>query len=64
VTGDYELHFSPAGGFWLVSGGDLDVAVRVLSVSARHVTMRWDNSNLAVADDLPAATFARRTPAP
>lgn len=64
VTGDYELHFASSGAFWLVNGGFLDVAIRVLSISARHVTMRWDNGVLAVPTTLDPATFARPTARP
>ncbi len=64
VTGTYEVHFTERANYWLVSGGAFDVAVRVLGISARHVTLTWKNSDITTPKDVAAAQFVKPTPLP
>jgi hypothetical protein len=63
VTGDYELHFAQTAGYWLISDGSIDVAVRFLGISARHVVLNWQNSGVTTPADISAAEFAPPAPA-
>jgi hypothetical protein len=48
VTGDYEIDFTDAGAYWLVSGGFADISARVMGIAAKHVVLRWANTHDAV----------------
>jgi hypothetical protein len=64
VTGNYELHFADSAGYWLVSGGAFDVAVRILGISAKHVVLQWDNRDFVAPADISIAQFQTPSPGP
>jgi ATP-dependent protease HslVU (ClpYQ) peptidase subunit len=64
ITGNYEVHFAESAGYWLVSGGTFDLAVRVLGISAKHVALQWNNSDFATPADISATQFQTPAPAP
>jgi CubicO group peptidase (beta-lactamase class C family) len=61
VTGTYEIHFSAAGSYWLVSDGIADLAVRFFGISAKHVVLHWENDDVSPSSDLSEAAFTPPT---
>ena len=64
VTGNYEVHFADSAGYWLVSGGAFDLAVRILGISAKHVVVQWNNTDFATPADISATQFQTPPPPP
>ena len=60
-TGTVDLHFMQSGNAWLVSGGTVDVSVRVFGISAKHVTITWANTNFTAPQTIPDAAFTSPT---
>jgi len=58
TSGEYDLRFGTAAGYWLVTGGSIDDTARLFGFSAIHVVLRWNNSNISPADALPPTTFS------
>jgi hypothetical protein len=64
ITGHYTIDFAPFGSYWLVSGGLIDINVRLFGIAAKHATLRWAISGVETPPSIPDETFAPPTPQP
>jgi hypothetical protein len=63
VTGTVDLRFGDVGGYYLVTGGNIDANVRSIGLSAGHVETTFAYTNMAFPAHLPDAAFTNE-PAP
>jgi len=57
-TAVYELHFADVGGYWVQTGGTLDVTARVVGIAAGHGVWRFRLLDMQFPDSLPPEAIA------
>jgi hypothetical protein len=57
VTGSIELRFGDVGNYYLVTGGDIDVNVRSIGISAARIDTSFAYADMAFPDHLPDSAF-------